>query len=116
IEDTSNVKMYRYAANPGEYIFIEDTYKDKEYVIAGLGNNFMVAFEPITTDGENIELNLIRDKLPLLFEDNSGSRWDIFGNALEGPNEGKKLKEAKYINGFWFTFPAFFENVHLYSK
>jgi hypothetical protein len=43
-----------------------------------------------------------------LFKDQeTGSRWDLLGNAVEGPLAGEKLVPLVQTNEFWFAWAAF---------
>jgi len=43
-----------------------------------------------------------------LFSDQeTGSTWDIFGEALEGPLEGSRLTPLPHHDTFWFAWAAF---------
>jgi len=37
----------------------------------------------------------------------TGSRWDIFGTAVEGPLEGARLDAIEHVDTFWFAWGAF---------
>ncbi len=37
----------------------------------------------------------------------TGSRWDIFGTAVEGPLEGATLEAVEHVDTFWFAWAAF---------
>ncbi|MEJ7800284.1 MAG: DUF3179 domain-containing protein [Ilumatobacter sp.] len=37
----------------------------------------------------------------------TGSRWDIFGTAVEGPLEGATLDPVEHVDTFWFAWAAF---------
>ncbi|MBE9523947.1 MAG: DUF3179 domain-containing protein [Chloroflexi bacterium] len=40
-------------------------------------------------------------------DDNTGSTWDIFGQAIEGPLNGKSLTPITHHDTFWFAWAAF---------
>jgi hypothetical protein len=37
----------------------------------------------------------------------TGSRWDIFGTAVDGPLEGSSLEAIEHVDTFWFAWAAF---------
>ena len=37
----------------------------------------------------------------------TGSRWDIFGSAVDGPLEGSMLEAIEHVDTFWFAWAAF---------
>ena len=40
-------------------------------------------------------------------DEETGSRWNIFGQAIAGPHAGKKLVPVVHANHFWFAWAAF---------
>jgi hypothetical protein len=37
----------------------------------------------------------------------SGSTWNIFGEAVRGPRQGDRLEHVDTIEAFWFNWAAF---------
>ena len=48
-------------------------------------------------------------------DDQTGSRWNIFGQATEGELAGTQLEPVTHANHFWFAFSAFFPEARVYS-
>ena len=111
---------------------------EKERVVSYTvnGQELVVFFKPGTTsalDGSSIEtskdvgatgvfdLNLDGQKLTFLpqggdFVDNeTGSVWNILGEATEGPLTGKRLTPIVYGNHFWFAWGAFKPDTKIYQ-
>jgi len=40
-------------------------------------------------------------------DDQTGSRWDIFGTAVEGPLTGETLGAVEHVDTFWFAWAAY---------
>ena len=40
-------------------------------------------------------------------DDETGSTWDIFGEAVDGPLEGEQLEAIAHLDTFWFAWAAF---------
>ncbi len=40
-------------------------------------------------------------------DDQTGSRWDIFGTATSGSLEGKRLEPLTHVDTFWFAWAAY---------
>lgn len=40
-------------------------------------------------------------------DDETGSRWDIFGIALDGPLAGERLVAVEHVDTFWFAWAAY---------
>lgn len=45
----------------------------------------------------------------------TGSTWDILGEASDGPLAGEKLTPILHFDHFWFAWAAFFPETELYS-
>ncbi len=45
----------------------------------------------------------------------TGSTWDILGEAVAGPLAGEKLTAILHFDHFWFAWAAFFPETELYS-
>ncbi len=40
-------------------------------------------------------------------DDQTGTRWDIFGSAVDGPLSGARLAAIEHVDTFWFAWAAF---------
>jgi hypothetical protein len=40
-------------------------------------------------------------------DDQTGSAWDVFGTAIDGPLEGSELEPVIHVDTFWFAWGAF---------
>lgn len=45
----------------------------------------------------------------------TGSSWDLFGNAVDGPLAGEKLAAAVHTNHLWFAWAAFNADAPVYT-
>jgi hypothetical protein len=51
-----------------------------------------------------------------LFRDReTGSTWDLLGNAMDGPLKGRSLVSAVHTNEFWFAWAAFNQGAPVYT-
>ena len=55
----------------------------------------------------------IEDDFPAVMEDQHGGKWNLFGEALSGPSQGKKLAQAKSYIAYWFAWAAFYPQTEL---
>jgi thiol-disulfide isomerase/thioredoxin len=46
----------------------------------------------------------------------SGSAWDVFGKAVEGPRAGEQLKPIVGVSHFWFSWAAFKPETRVYES
>lgn len=56
-------------------------------------------------DGESLEL--AQTEGGALFEDQLGNQWNIFGQAVSGPNAGEALEQINHLDVFWFAWAAY---------
>lgn len=84
-------------------------------VIGSQSKNFMVAFENKLADETKLTFEPIQGALPIVMQDNEGNKWDIFGEAVEGPRQGTKLPEVLNYIGYWFSWATFNENLDIYK-
>lgn len=61
-------------------------------------------FDP-ELDGERLTFSI--DEAGNVVDDQTGSTWNILGEATGGPMEGKKLTPIVHGNHFWFAWAAF---------
>ncbi|MFQ5935910.1 MAG: DUF3179 domain-containing (seleno)protein, partial [Acidiferrobacterales bacterium] len=45
----------------------------------------------------------------------TGSTWNILGEAVDGPLTGKKLTPIVHANHFWFAWAAFKPDTEIYK-
>lgn len=48
-------------------------------------------------------------------DEETGSRWDFFGEALEGPLTGRQLEKVVHYIPFWFAWAAFAPDTPVYG-
>jgi len=97
---------------------INDNFEGNKLVIAGSsGSKMVVSFERVLEDGTELQFEAVANSLPVIMEDQEGSRWNIFGEAVSGPREGEKLIEAPSYNAYWFAFADFFSfpQIHTFN-
>ncbi|MYC06444.1 MAG: DUF3179 domain-containing protein [Chloroflexi bacterium] len=63
-------------------------------------------------DGQTLTFGAEEDRI---VDDQTGSAWDIFGNATDGPLAGKKLTPVVHGNHFWFAWAVFKPDTILYQ-
>ncbi len=55
-------------------------------------------------DGQRLDLR--RDGASFV-DEQTGSRWDIFGLAIDGTLQGAKLERVEHVDTFWFAWASF---------
>jgi hypothetical protein len=66
-------------------------------------------FRPVADDQE---LSFIRDG-DAFVDQETNSRWDIFGNATSGPLENTTLEQIPHVDTFWFAWGAYHDNTRI---
>jgi hypothetical protein len=57
-----------------------------------------------THDGQTLTFTRTNDGF---VDTQTGSRWNIFGTAVEGPLRGTQLDAVEHVDTFWFAWAAF---------
>jgi hypothetical protein len=116
--ESSNVKAYPIQALGNETTIIKDRFMLNDYVIAGNTRlDIINAFKLVTEFEQTLELTPADDSfLPVVFSDQHGNFWDIFGYAVSGPNQGQQLTEARSYTGYWYALADFYQNIELYKE
>ncbi len=77
--------------------------KNDNFIVA-YKNNFNLSFEPI------------QDSLPIIMKDNEGNRWNVFGEAVSGSRQGKRLEKTESFISYWFAMGAFYPGISIYAN
>jgi len=86
---------------------IKDVFEGKNYAVIG-NANFIISFELEGAD-RNLEFDYVFEgSSDILVEDNQGTQWNVFGEAISGPRQGERLKASHSFMGYWFSIPAFY--------
>lgn len=51
-----------------------------------------------------------------IVDEETGSRWDIFGRAVEGPLQGTQLDRIVGVESFWFDWSGFFADTRIFER
>lgn len=73
-----------------------------------------LALSPVV-DGERLVFS-VGDEPEVFVDDQTGSRWNILGLAIDGPLAGKRLATVVHRNEFWFAWQAFNGPESLYQQ
>lgn len=111
------VMTYRFDSFKDQEVnVVENQFQGTDLVVIGSeSKNFLVAFENRLSDGTKLTFQPIQGALPIVMEDNEGNKWDLFGEAIEGPRAGTKLPEVLNYIGYWFSWATFNEELEIYE-
>lgn len=102
----NSAKVYRFSDFQTNNI-IRDNFKGDDFLVVG-NSNFMVSFK-LTEDLLDLNFEYDFDNSEVLFSDDEGNQWTIFGKAISGPRQGQFLDHSSSFMGMWFSIPAFYE-------
>lgn len=102
-EENSPVKVYEIGKFGDGINVVHDTFEGERYAIIGSGSlDFAVAYSATLRDGIELTFEAVQGQLPVIIQDQEGNRWNVFGEAVEGPRTGERLKPAKSYSGYWY--------------
>jgi hypothetical protein len=94
---------------------IHDNFNGQELVIAGSQEkNFVVAFRSNARNGRILQFTVVENSMPVIMQDNEGTLYDVFGQAVGGPGKGQHLSSLTQFTGYWFAWAAFYPEIELY--
>jgi len=112
-------KAYQFKDFSDSVHIVGDTLNDEHYIIiSSQKSNFLVAYKNQLQEGNkgNFQLEPLQDQLPLVMKDQQGNRWNIFGEAVAGPEKGEKLQRANAFIGYWFAWSSFYPDIKIYNE
>ncbi len=95
---------------------INENFNGTDVVVIGSSAlNLAVSFLRTLGDGSNFTFTAVDGELPVLLEDNEGTKYDVFGNALSGPRAGESLIPAESFISYWFAWAAFYPDAEIHN-
>lgn len=102
---------------PQETGVIQDEFEGESVLIyANSRLHLFVAYSRTSASGKVLDFHVSDKPFPVVFEDNEGTLWNVFGEAVSGPGDGDKLLPVIAQTGYWFSFSSFFPKVTLYNE
>ncbi|MDR9419127.1 DUF3179 domain-containing protein [Gracilimonas sp.] len=116
LEESSTVRVYQYSKFGDGIRVISDSIKTNEYLIVGSTSlDFVVAYKIQSESTKELKFEPVQNELPIILKDNEGNKWDVFGEAVEGPLKGVRLKPARSYSGYWYAFRDMFDRPEIYQ-
>lgn len=118
----NRVKVYRFESFASPAI-VQDQFGSSSLTIVGSQkDNFIVSFEEKSIEGTVLTFDIPNDLVvngtfasSALMEDQLGNRWNLFGHAVSGPNQGQRLIPTSSMMGYWFSFHPFYPNPEIFG-
>jgi len=112
---SDKARVYRFEDFGDSLTLINDLFQEREIIVAGIKNEFIVSFYTELPDGTELELSAVDGRLPVILRDENSGEWNIFGEAISGPYKGKKLESTVSFMGYWFSWASFYPDVEIFS-
>jgi hypothetical protein len=110
----ANARVYRYSAFSDSLTVFQDELGGVPLVVLGSRlRGFAVAFGSELRDGTPLRFTSLQDQFPAVMVDNEGTRWDVFGEAVDGPRKGSSLPTVVSFNAYWFAWGTFYPGADL---
>lgn len=96
---------------------INEDYGEHSLVIAGSDSlNFAISFNREITDGTLLSFQPVHDALPVIMQDQEGTQWNLFGEAVSGPRAGSQLEPTQSYNSYWFAIADLIPTICIYPN
>ena len=85
-------------------------------IIGNETRNFILAFNRLF-EGTLLEFTPVEAEAggEAIFKDNLGNLWNVFGEAVSGPNQGAKLDNVISYIGYWFAWATFEPEIEIFT-
>jgi len=100
----------------GEVVAHNDELNGTDIIVAGSSSrNFLVAYNAEVEPGVVLNFSPVEGQGKIIMKDEQGNSWTIFGEAVEGPYEGQRLKPLTSYIGMWFAWAAFHPEIEVFQ-
>ncbi|MEL6863243.1 MAG: DUF3179 domain-containing protein [Bacteroidota bacterium] len=110
-------RVYRFDPFQSGRNTIMDQMGSQDIVVFGSEpENVLVAYQSTLPDGTQLSFHPYQgENSQLVMEDNEGNRWNVFGEAIEGPRAGAQLLPTESFIGYFFSWGSFYRGVEIYE-
>ncbi len=113
INSIDKAKVYRFNSFANGKV-IKDQFQGKNYLLVG-NSQFIVSFELDETT-MNYDFTYDFDNGEIIMTDDQNNEWNIFGQALSGPNRSQLLKKSHSgMMAYYFSVESFYDNPEFYE-
>ncbi len=110
----SSAKAFRFKNNGSDIELIADNVGGKNLVVVNSKDrNIITTYQSELEDGSQVVLSAVQNELPTVMIDPDGNKFDLFGEIVEGPKAGIKLKPVTSMICYWFAWAAFYPNTSI---
>lgn len=110
-------RFYRFQDfSDNDVVVFNDELNGKSIVVVGSNSrNFLVAYNRTIEDGVILSFSPVEKSGHIIMKDQMGNKWTIFGEAVEGPYNGKTLSPLNSYLGMWFAWAAFHPDIEIFQ-
>lgn len=116
LNDDGDVRAYRSNLFETRTIIIDQIYRDKVIVIGDKTENWIASYRLPEINSEELTLTILNDQGEAVMQDQFGNRWNAFGEAVSGPNQGFVMSSFTSFIGYWFSWFAFYPFIEVYGE
>jgi len=117
ITDIARTIVYRFSSFTGGVRIIEDELGSNDIIIIGdAEKEYIVAFEN-QMRGKKRDYVIASDlnNPNVVFIDDLGNKYDLFGYVVSGPDQGKRLGAVTSFMAYWFSLGSFYSNIQIFE-
>ena len=113
INSGDKAKVYQFKSF-GNGKIIKDQFEGKDYVLIG-NSQFIVSFE-LDENTINFDFTYDFNDGEIIMTDDQNNQWDLFGQALSGPNKSQFLKTSHSgMMSYYFSVESFYPDSVFYE-
>ncbi|WP_457616854.1 DUF3179 domain-containing (seleno)protein [Lutibacter sp.] len=101
-----DVSIYRYTDFNLGTVLYNNFFSEKKVIIGNESLRFIVAF--INENDSTFEA--IQNEFPIVMKDELGNKWNAFGIAVSGPDQGSRLKSVNGFVAYWWAWNDFYDS------
>ena len=96
---------------------ISDSFNGENFTVIGsIEKNIILSFKEKIINSNILTFTVINNfNSNILLKDQLGNEWDLFGNAISGPNLGEKLDATNSFMGMFFSWAPFYSNPEIFG-
>ncbi len=106
-DDITKVNVYKYSDFEGNIKIFNKYIDSKNVVIIGSKENHFITSYIVES---SFTFQSIHNEFPLVMEDNLGNVWNVFGEAVSGPDKGKTLSSPKAFVALGWAWKSFYSD------
>jgi hypothetical protein len=114
--ENEKAMVFQFENFVGNFALRRVEFEGRQIVVFGSQKwQLMTAYYPHLSDGTVLTLTALENRLPNAATDQLGNTWDVFGQALSGPNAGARLTQVRGFMAYWFAWGAFYPDATIFS-